>query len=277
MKKNYLWTALKSRLQIIKTHSGKNYHWLFLPGGPGLGSESLNELSQILQLPGTTWHLDLPGDGSNVTANDNQYFSQWSEGLLEAVKTLENVILVAHSTGGMYALATPQLEKYLTGLVLMDSSPDATWQTIFSDYSKQHPLNEIEKLQTSYKKTPNNETLKKLTIASAPYLFTSAGLKKGIALLESLSSFNFKSCDWSAQHFDASYKAKWVPKNIPTLILAGDEDHLTPLYLFSENKEFQRDNILIRSIKNAGHFPWIDNPKQVIAVFEEYSQKFLNI
>lgn len=273
MKKNYLWTTSKSRLQMIKTEAGKNYHWLFLPGGPGLGSESLTELSQMLSLPGTIWHLDLPGDGSNTS--DSACFSQWSRGLVEAVNALDNVILVAHSTGGMYALATPELEHALTGLVLIDSAPDASWQIKFNDYIKQHPLAEIETLQNKYIKQPSNETLKKLTVASVPYLFTTTGLKKGIALLESLTSFNFKSCDWSAQHFDSSYKAKWIPKNTPTLIIAGDDDQITPVYLFTEKKEFQSEKIIIRPIKNAGHYPWIDNPAGVIAAFEEYCQAFL--
>src|SRR5688572_9025224 len=117
----YLWTSLKSRLQYISSSKGEPFNWLFLPGGPGLGSESLAGLTTLLQLPGTVWHLDLPGDGSNTTSDDSHYFSSWSEALVEAVKSLDKVILVAHSTGGMYALATAKLEGLLAGLVLMDS------------------------------------------------------------------------------------------------------------------------------------------------------------
>src|ERR1700722_13695852 len=119
MNKNYLWTKLKARLQLIRTTPGANFNWLFLAGGPGLGSDSLNPLTQLLRLPGSMWNLDLPGDGSNLTTDDSQHFSHWSEALVEAVGALDHVILVAHSTGGMYALATPALEKMLTGLVLM--------------------------------------------------------------------------------------------------------------------------------------------------------------
>lgn len=83
MKKKYLWTNLKARLQYIRTESGGNYNWLFLPGGPGLGSESLTNLTQMLQLPGNIWHVDLPGDGSNLTTDDSQYFSHWPQALIE--------------------------------------------------------------------------------------------------------------------------------------------------------------------------------------------------
>lgn len=272
MKKKYLWTTLKSRLQLIKTQGDKPYHWVFLPGGPGLGSESLSSLTQLLQLPGTTWHLDLPGDGSNVTPNNTHFFSNWSAALIEAVESLDNVILVAHSTGGMYALSTPQLQKLLTGLVLIDSAPDASWQQIFMRYVQQNPLIEIENLQKIYDKTPSNETLKKLVIASAPYLFTPAGLLKDLSFFETLP-INHESCDWSAQHFDSSYRAQWTPENIPTLILAGKDDHLTPIQLFKDSANFQRDNILIREIEKAGHYPWIENPQDIILVFNEYCQK----
>ena len=107
--KPYLWTADGGRLQHQSSYKNSEINWLFLPGGPGLGSETLLPLIHLLNLPGTSWCLDLPGDGSNATPDDSLYFAQWSEALVEAVGTLDNVILVAHSTGGMYALATARL------------------------------------------------------------------------------------------------------------------------------------------------------------------------
>jgi pimeloyl-ACP methyl ester carboxylesterase len=261
-------------LQLTHSTIDANYNWLFLPGGPGLGSESLSWLTKILKLPGAIWHLDLPGDGSNITPDDEKYFSRWSDALLEAVSSLNNVILVAHSTGGMYALATPRLEKVLSGLVLMDSAPDSSWQKKFIQYVQAHPIKQSGKLQIQYAKKPNNRLLKKITISSAPYSFTKKGLNKGVSLLKTLP-FNYKTCEWSGKHFDQTYKAKWVPRNIPTLILAGEEDQIIPLDLFIASKKFKRKNIIIRSIKGAGHFPWIENPRQVVNVFNEYYQFLL--
>ncbi|MEO8963787.1 MAG: alpha/beta hydrolase [Gammaproteobacteria bacterium] len=270
----YLWTKLKARLQFIGSTHGANYNWLFLPGGPGLGSESLSTLTKNLKLPGTIWHLDLPGDGSNNTLNDEQHFARWSDALCEAVSTVKNVILVAHSTGGMYALATPKLEKMLIGLVLMDSAPDSSWQKQFVQYAQTHPIKKSNKLQIKYAKKPNNTLLKKITIMLAPYSFTKKGLPKDISLLKALP-FNYKTCEWSAKRFDQTYQAKWVPKKIPTLILAGENDNIIPLSFFIKSKQFKRKNITIREIKNAGHFPWIENPKLVQTVFNEYSSELL--
>ena len=268
----YLWTSLKARLHYIKSAEGTPFNWVFLPGGPGLGSESLSGLTSLLQLPGTIWHLDLPGDGSNITENDSHYFSHWSDALVEAVESLDKVILVAHSTGGMYAVATAKLKGLLTGLVLMDSAPDASWQQFFMDYVKKHPIEALEKLQAEYVEHPSDETLKKMVIISIPYLFTPAGLKKDLSFLESLP-INYRTCDWSAQNFDGHYTYQWIPETIPTLIFAGDSDRITPLKLFRDLPAFGRDNILIRAIPEAGHYPWIDNPGGVSLVFSEYCQR----
>ena len=89
---NEIFTKSHARLRFIKTNTEADFNWIFLPGGPGLGSESLYPLTQILNLPGKMWHLDLPGDGSNRTSDDAEYFSHWSQALIEAVDTFEKTI-----------------------------------------------------------------------------------------------------------------------------------------------------------------------------------------
>jgi pimeloyl-ACP methyl ester carboxylesterase len=269
--KNPVWTKSKARLQCVQANNEKNYNWLFLPGGPGLGSESLRSLTEILSLPGSMWHVDFPGDGSNVSENGDENFSQWHEALIEVAEKLDNIILVAHSSGGMFALAAPELEKKLLGLILISSAPNADWQQSFAEYVKAHPLAEAEGIQSLYQESPSNDLLKKLTIASAPYFSTKENLEKMINLLEALP-FNYQSHLWAANNFDSMYQAKWVPQKIPTLIFAGDQDHLTPLKWFANSTRFQRKNILLREIKNAAHFPWIDNPTQVKQLFADYCE-----
>jgi len=265
---SYLWTKLGSRLKLIHSMQGKNLHWIFLPGGPGLGSESLSPLTSLLKLPGTTWHLDLPGDGSNLSGP----FKNWKPALIEAVQALDNVILVAHSTGGMLSLATAELQHLLKGLVLMGSAPDRTWKEHFAQKTQNYPLpkktlHQLEKYEIAYRKRPSNTSLKKLVLAGASYMFAKDHLEKGIRSLKNLP-YNYKATQWTDAHFDTTYKARWVPK-IPTLILAGENDLATPLQLF-QKKEFNRSNILKKEIDSAGHFPWIENPADVVQAFNSY-------
>jgi pimeloyl-ACP methyl ester carboxylesterase len=270
--KSVVWTTSYARLQLVDSSEGEDLNWLFLPGGPGLGSESLLPLIDILNLPGHLWLLDLPGDGSNTTSNNAELFSKWSMALVEAVSRFDRVVLVAHSTGGMYALSLPELENLLKGLVLLDSAPNSGWQASFTETVRSFPIPGIELLQERYEKNPNNETLKELTLASAPYLFTQKGQASGLESLRSLP-YNYETCQWSKKHFDRTYQAKWIPKTIPTLILAGEEDRVTPLNLFQNDKRFNRENIVIQSIKEAGHFPWIENAAEVAGAFTAYAER----
>ena len=272
MVKSVLWTTSRARLQLVGSSEDKDLNWLFLPGGPGLGSESLLPLIDILNLPGNLWLLDLPGDGSNTTSNNAESFSKWSIALVEAVCRFDPVILVAHSTGGMYALSLPELEGHLKGLILLDSAPNAGWQASFAEIIKDFPVPGLGLLQESYEKKPSNQALKELTLASAPYLFTQIGQASGVELLRSLP-YNYETCEWSAAYFDRTYEAKWVPNTIPTLILAGEEDLVTPLKLFQNDKRFRRPNIVLKSIKRAGHFPWIENPTEIAEAFGAYANQ----
>ncbi|HEY4831856.1 MAG TPA: alpha/beta hydrolase, partial [Waddliaceae bacterium] len=96
---------------------------------------------------------------------------------------------------------------------------------------------------------------------------------KGTCTLKKLP-YNCKAIQWAEAHFDPTYKARWIPK-IPTLILSGENDLATPLELF-QKKEFLRKNIVMKEIKKAGHFPWIENPKDVVAAFNSFGRFIKN-
>lgn len=262
-----VYTASKARLTAYQT--GKGSDWLFLPGGPGLGSESLLPLVKVLRLPGSLWLIDLPGDGSNAVAGA---FSRWPEALLEAVRLFNHPILAAHSTGGMFALSLPELEPLLQGLILLDSAPDAGWQAGFAAEINRRPVPGLKALKDAYDRDPTNQTLKALTVASAPYLFTSRFQEEGRRFLAALP-YQAEACRWSEDHFDKTYRAKWVPQTIPALILAGEEDCLTPLHLFQKEKRFNRANIHYLQIPEAGHFPWMENPDAAALAFAAFADR----
>jgi pimeloyl-ACP methyl ester carboxylesterase len=218
-------------------------HWIFIPGGPGLGSESLKALTSSIKLPGTIWHLDLPGDGSNIENEDPDAFSKWQEGLIEAVQVFGKVIIVGHSMGGMYTLATPQIKDHLAGLVLLDTAPHAGWQQSFADYCTDHPIPGLNELQQKYVEQPNNETIKEMTLLSVPYCSEAADRVEKFSFLQTLP-YNYQACDWSGKHFDPFYEALWFPDNLPTLIMAGEQDRITPLKFFKESKDFDYPHVL---------------------------------
>lgn len=264
---NTEFTLSGARLRLfnkIQQENGLNY--AFLPGGPGMGSESLIELVALLSdsLNDNLWLLDLPNDGSNRSADFS--FSNWRQALIEVSETLPNLIFVGHSTGGMYLQSIPELENKISGLVLMDSAPDCSWQVAFEQYCNQHPIDGMENILQNYMASPNDEHLKQLTVISAPYCFAESHQEIGKQLFNNLP-INHEATAWSTANFDNLYQANWAPKTVPTLIFSGELDKITPVSNFSQRKEYLRDNIIIDIVEKAAHFPWIENPEKVLALF----------
>lgn len=248
-------------------------NWLLLPGGPGIGSESLQELADALDVPGSIWLVDLPGDGSNRAAPgaDADPFARWPGVVLEAAKALPNVVFAGHSTGGMYLLATPELERRIVGLALLDSAPDCSWHPRFVAMSQADPLPAVEAATAVYEADRRDENIAAVAVASAEWNFTPQGVAAGRELLARMP-YNSAAVDWSDANFDHSYRAAWWPRALPTLILAGACDRIVWQGGWDE-AWLAGPNVLRRTIPGAGHFPWIENPEAVSAAFAELATR----
>lgn len=270
-----LWTLDGCRLQYQSAWGSSHINWLFLPGGPGLGSEALASLTELLEgrIPGAIWHLDLPNDGSNLLKD--KPVSNWRSALIQAVSAFDKVILVAHSTPGMYIQTMPELEDILHGLVLTGSAPDASWQKTFAEYCRNNVDPLIEHAEKAYAENPDNAHLRQLLIAAAKYCFTDKkSLLAGQELFRKIP-VNHAANLWSSENFDSeNYKATWIPLKTPTLITSGSSDHITPLELYKNNRMYHRKNILIKEIHAAGHYPWFENAEEIIRAFEEFCKIF---
>lgn len=276
--KQYLWTSDGGRLQYQSASQSNAINWLFLPGGPGLGSEALAGLTQLLKnkIPGVIWHFDLPNDGSNILSD--KPISNWRSALIQAITAFDKVILVAHSTPGMYVQTMPELETLLHGLVLIGSAPDASWQKQFGEYCKNNMTSAIEEAEVEYMENPTNKSLRELLIASAQNCFvTEKSLEEGKSLIKRIP-VNYAASEQAEKSFDSdNYQATWVPKKVPTLIMAGSNDYITPLDLFQKNKDYQNENIMLKEIAGAGHYPWFENPDDIVKAFEDYVKERINL
>ncbi|MDB6060862.1 MAG: hypothetical protein JWM78_965 [Verrucomicrobiaceae bacterium] len=271
---NELFTASGVRLRKRRQTPGA-INWLLLPGGPGIGSESLNELADSIDVAGTIWLVDLPGDGSNSApkAPSPDYFKTWPHVLYEAIDLLPNCVYVGHSTGGMYLLSVPDLESKIIGLVLISTAPDASWHPRYVEMTRQNPLPEFDVALQQYQQQQTNETLREIAVASASWNFTPQGLSVGRDLLARMP-YTLAAVEWSDRHFDHTYVAQWWPKSLPTLIVSGADDRIVDQALW-DNPRFQADNILRRSIREAAHFPWIEQPGAVREAFADMSARIV--
>ena len=267
-----LWTKQSARFELINSRPGNNLNWVFLPGGPGLGSEYLREFSLSLKLPGSTWLLDMPGDGSNQSAGKSLDYSQWPQDLAKAVSSLDNVVLVAHSYGGMLALSSPELLNHLSGLILIDTAPNNQWMHSSAGSCSNCDIPKTNPTMTNYDKNPSDLGLKQVALSMGPLFFSPDQIKEGTRLLENLP-YNHLPYDWVNKHFNPSYQAKWIPQTIPTLIISGTADILTPISLFQQDKRFNRPNIKTILIPHAGHFSWINHQSEFKTIFNDFAGK----
>jgi pimeloyl-ACP methyl ester carboxylesterase len=266
------WTRSGVRLRRRVGRAG-DLNWLFLAGGPGIGSESLHELVDTVDVPGNSWLVDLPGDGSNVNAPGAPAdpYSLWPRVLLEATHAVGHPVYVGHSTGGEYLLSTPALAGCVEGLVLISTAPDASWMPVFDEMMRTNPLPGVEEATARYESDPTNENLCAVAVESATWNFTSHGVAKGAELLARMP-YNREAVRWSEANFDRSYQLAWWPTTLPTLIVSGSEDRVVTQSLW-QSERFHTENVIRRVITAAGHFPWIEQPAAVRDAFAEVAQR----
>ena len=270
MTRNEIFTPSGVRLRLRAGRPG-DIDWLFLPGGPGIGSESLHELADALDVPGNIWMVDLPGDGSNVDvpAPPGGHYERWPDVLLEAARELPGSVFVGHSTGGMYLLSVPELERHIRGLVLVSTAPDASWHPRFVAMTLAHPLPEVDAASRAFDQERTNERLGDVAVASAPWNFTQQSVERGAELLARMP-YNFEAVDWSDRNFDHTYVARWWPASIPTLILSGADDRIVAQDLWDDPR-FRGENVTREVIEGGAHFLWIERPEAVRDTFARFA------
>ncbi len=262
------WTPSGVRLRAHVRRDG-DLDWLFLPGGPGIGSESLIELIEAIEVPGTSWLVDLPGDGSNVDApgSSEDPYAAWPKVFLEAVRAVPNPVVVGHSTGGMYLLSIPELEDAALGMALVSTAPDASWMPAFERMVAQNPIPEVDAATARYEADPTDVNLGAIAIASAPWKFGAATIERGTELLARMP-YNGRAVEWSAVNFDTTYAATWWPRRLPTLVLSGSDDRIVAQSLWEDDR-YRGANVLHRTAVGGAHFLWIERPDAARAAFHE--------
>lgn len=269
---NYMYDENSVRYKLVKTNPGNVvFNWLFIPGGPGADSSYFLDLVNSLDIPGNSWLIDLPANGSNIPdgINPDFNFDSWDKVFIPTIERFENPILVGHSFGGMFPLLFPTLEQSLKGFVILNSTP-SLWLEEATRYAKERNIPILTDAMADFQQNPNQETFKKALIACAPYYFSRNNLETGIALLEQLQVNYYAAAWWINRANNINFNAKWVPENVPTLIIGSTDDCITPITLFQQDRRFSRKNINIEIIDNAGHFPWLEKPDVVKNSFKSF-------
>jgi pimeloyl-ACP methyl ester carboxylesterase len=253
--------------RINQVSEGSGYNWLFFPGGPGLGSEYLSEFCKNLNLPGNTFLIDFPMDGTNKKGKLD--INDWKEGLLDLVKSYANPIIVTHSFSGMFVLNIPEIENHLAGLVLMNTT---TTNSFFQHTSEARQINSLPDLlppASAYHLNPSNKTYREFWDTYKYYCFTPEEILIGEKMLP-LFAFNNDAYHYIIQNFYINYEAKWYPTLIPAMTIASENDFICPPQIFSLDRKYQSKNVSNVIINKAGHCPWIMQFEQLKKYFNKF-------
>ena len=227
-------------------------------------------LIDLLELPGNVWLVDLPGNGDNTQNIPAEFdFDTWFPTFQSVIPKFKNPILVGHSFGGMFPLCFPELENELKGFVILNSAPCLPMEEAVA-YAKNYDVPDLTKEMEAFVLNPNNDTFRDALNACLPYYFPKQTLELGKALLANVPFQFMPAVWWQRKAVEMQFSAKWIPENIPTLILSGTYDCIVPHYLFERDLRFQRKNIEMKNIEEGGHMPWIENPEVVKAAFEKF-------
>lgn len=99
----------------------------------------------------------------------------------------------------MYLLSVPDLERSLSGLVLISSAPDARWHSRYLRMTSENPLTAMHMATHALHAHKSNETLRDRAVASAPWNLIAAALLLGEALLARMP-YDLAAVEWSDQH-----------------------------------------------------------------------------
>ena len=272
---NYMYDDNFVRYKLVRSNPGAIlFNWLFFPGGPGADSNYFVNLIDHLDVPGNFWLIDLPANGSNISENipADFNFDSWDECFISTIHKFENPIIVGHSFGGMLPLLFPDLENLLKGFIILNSAP-SLWLVEAVKCASEKNLPLLTEPMANFERNPNQETFKRALLACAPYYFPAHNLENGINLLNHIP-FNYHAAVWWLKRATSmNFSAKWVPKNVSTLIIGSSDDCIVPMTLFEQDKRFFRKNISIEKIEEAGHFPWLEQMETVKAKFKAFVDK----
>jgi len=182
---NIEWDENGTRYQLILSTQGSN-NWIFLPGGAGADSCYFLDLINFLQLPGKSWVIDFPSNGSNIKDGQESYqFDEWDKCLLNVISKFEKPILIGHSFGGMFPFLFPELENLLKGFISIGTAPK------IDPEENQKMINARNIIfstaaRDEFNKNPNNETFKKALLERSACHFPPSTLEKGKHFFETL-------------------------------------------------------------------------------------------
>lgn len=241
----------------------KGFRTIFVPGGPGFDSSYLRKLVDTLDLPGSSWLCDLPGNGEYKPAGYPIFsFTKWRESFSRDIAAFKSrpggpLVVVGHSFGGLLTLTCPELEGIVDHLILLNSLPRNLTDSVPElDFIRAGKIAEAARFKDEALNTKTEEAVDNYLLAFKDFFF--ADFEEGER--EEVQRAQAIRCAWQPLYwFEAEMPLRdaclWAPNpaRCPTLIVGGEKDVLCNAF-----ESDARFNVLPKVvISGAGHFCWL--------------------
>ncbi|MGA9531177.1 MAG: alpha/beta fold hydrolase, partial [Anaerolineales bacterium] len=204
---------------------------------------------QIRRLNGSeVYALDLPGHGQSGGRPDST-ISGYAESTLDWMRSasVEPAVLVGHSMGSAIALMMAlRVPRAVAGLALVGAS------------ARLRVAPEILSDSASHDEFP--QAVDRVTDAAfspkTPKALVEQARQRTLEAGHEAFHLDFQACD----HFDVRQQLGEI--KVPAIVIQGEDDQLTPLFLARELAEGLPDGELV-SLPDAGHMVMLEKPGQV--------------
>ena len=202
--------------------------------------------------------IDLPGHGnsSGIGFRGVADYAAFCSALVQHVGW-EDCVLVGHSMGGGVSIAMTLYDSQLVrGLILIDSGARLRVSPEVLDLAKKEAAEPQKRKKNSRVGFSDK---------------TADSIIKNIREITDNSSALVTFKDWIADD-TCDFMSRVSKIELPTLAICGREDVLTPLKYHQYLEERMPDCSLV-VIEDAGHWPFVEKPKEVLTALEVFLEK----
>lgn len=253
--------------RIKESNSTKNI--VFVPGGPGLGPISFNQITEFLDTVNVYYYYPSGTDGQRNNDLDFSYATQLKE-LKEEIEKIENPIIVGHSFGGIISTDLVVQFPSLVQSLICIAAPFS--KSVFDAASVgfnqiQNPESII--INEKFKNDPTDENYNEWFSFYGDLYFTNSNVNSGKKMIldDSACAKSYLAAR-SESATKESLLAKIKNVKLNKLFILGLEDKLLPFNILT--KDAEAGDFKTVTVEDAGHFVHFDQPKKVAEVIEQF-------
>jgi proline-specific peptidase len=267
------YVGLKSGEKLWYEEKGRGMPIVFLHGWVGSSWHFSNQIDYFSKAY-RVFAFDHKGHGKSDRPQDATYtLPEFAEELDQALDKLigdEKFVLIGHSMGGFISLiyaTTPNFQKRLKGLVLMSTSPK------FKNPSFDEFINLIKKGEMTIIDRTLVESIFIPACFNGKYIETHSDVIKEFTeqIMKNSEYVASRTVVYFVDHYDVEDKLERI--NVPTLVLAGDEDAMiSPEEAKLMHKKIKNSELKIFSPK-IGHMIQFEASEDYNKVVDEFLKK----